>query len=40
LSQRWLERADLRVRIPMHGSVDSLNVAAAAAVALYALRDR
>ena len=30
--------ADLRVRIPMAGGVDSLNVAAAAAVAFYALR--
>ena len=40
LSARWLDGADLRVRIPMRGPVDSLNVAAAAAVALYALRDR
>jgi tRNA G18 (ribose-2'-O)-methylase SpoU len=31
-------RADLRVRIPMGGGVDSLNVAAAAAVAFWALR--
>jgi tRNA G18 (ribose-2'-O)-methylase SpoU len=30
--------ADLRVRIPMAGGVDSLNVAAASAVAFYALR--
>jgi tRNA G18 (ribose-2'-O)-methylase SpoU len=30
--------ADLRVRIPMGGGVDSLNVAAAAAVAFYATR--
>lgn len=30
--------ADLLVRIPMRGGVDSLNVAAAAAVALWALR--
>jgi tRNA G18 (ribose-2'-O)-methylase SpoU len=30
--------ADLRVRIPMGGGVDSLNVAAAAAVAFWALR--
>ena len=37
LSARWLDGADLRVRIPMRGPVDSLNVAAAAAVALYAL---
>ena len=40
LSARWLDGADLRVRIPMRGPVDSLNVAAAAAVALYALGDR
>ena len=39
LSARWLADADLRVRIPMRGAVDSLNVAAAAAVALYALGD-
>ena len=32
-----LEHADRRVRIPMDGGVDSLNVAAAAAVALYRL---
>ena len=37
LSNRWLEAADVRVRIPMHAGVDSLNVAAAAAIALYAL---
>jgi tRNA G18 (ribose-2'-O)-methylase SpoU len=37
LSDRWLDAADLRLRIPMHGEVDSLNVAAAAAVACYAL---
>jgi tRNA G18 (ribose-2'-O)-methylase SpoU len=40
LSARWLDGADLRLRIPMRGPVDSLNVAAAAAVALYALGDR
>jgi tRNA G18 (ribose-2'-O)-methylase SpoU len=33
-----LEAADLVVRIPMSGGVDSLNVAAAAAVALWATR--
>jgi tRNA G18 (ribose-2'-O)-methylase SpoU len=38
LSPDVLSRADLRVRIPMAGGVDSLNVAAAAAVALWALR--
>ena len=30
--------ADYRVRIPISGAVDSLNVAVAAGVALYALR--
>jgi tRNA G18 (ribose-2'-O)-methylase SpoU len=38
LSARWQDAADLRVRIPMGGGVESLNVAAAAAVAFYALR--
>ena len=38
LSDRWLAEADVRLRIPMHGQTDSLNVAAAAAIALYALR--
>lgn len=38
LSERWLQAADQRVRIPMRGGVDSLNVAAATAVACYALR--
>jgi tRNA G18 (ribose-2'-O)-methylase SpoU len=37
LSPRALEACDLRVRIPMAAGVDSLNVAAAAAVACYAL---
>lgn len=37
LSDAALSRASRRVRIPMAGSVDSLNVATAAAVALYAL---
>jgi tRNA G18 (ribose-2'-O)-methylase SpoU len=35
-----LARADLAVRIPMAGGVDSLNVAAASAVAFWALRER
>ncbi|NEE02092.1 TrmH family RNA methyltransferase [Phytoactinopolyspora halotolerans] len=38
LTQRWMRSADRRVRIPMQGGVDSLNVAAATAVACYALR--
>jgi len=32
--------ADHLVRVPMHRGVDSLNVAAAAAIACYALRQR
>jgi tRNA G18 (ribose-2'-O)-methylase SpoU len=40
LSARATAAADLRVRIPMGGGVDSLNVAAAAAVAFYATRPR
>lgn len=38
LSDFWLERADEKVRIPMLGRADSLNVAAAAAVCLYEAR--
>lgn len=38
LSRAAVAAADLTVRIPMLGGVDSLNVAAAAAVALWALR--
>lgn len=38
LSPRALEAADTIVTIPMSGGVDSLNVAAASAVALWALR--
>jgi tRNA G18 (ribose-2'-O)-methylase SpoU len=37
LSEGALAAADLRVRIPMSAGVDSLNVAAAAAVACYAI---
>jgi tRNA G18 (ribose-2'-O)-methylase SpoU len=40
LSSRWLAQADRRVRIPMSAGIDSLNVAAAAAVACYALSGR
>lgn len=40
ISARGLEAADLHVRIPMAGGVDSLNVAAAAAVAMWELRRR
>jgi tRNA G18 (ribose-2'-O)-methylase SpoU len=38
LSAGATARADLAVRIPMAGGVDSLNIAAAAAVAFFALR--
>ncbi len=38
LSAAALQAADVQVRIPMAGGVDSLNVAAASAVALWALR--
>lgn len=40
LSSGAVTAADLAVRIPMAGGVDSLNVAAAAAVALWAVRVR
>ncbi len=38
ISRAALAEADLSVKIPMAGGVDSLNVAAASAVALWALR--
>ena len=37
LSRTWIEQADEVVRIPMGNGIDSLNVAAASAVACYAL---
>ena len=40
LSARWRAQADLSVRIPMSGGVDSLNVASAAAIACYLLAGR
>ncbi|HEY6684643.1 MAG TPA: RNA methyltransferase [Propionibacteriaceae bacterium] len=40
LSQRWFDGATVRARIPMFGGIDSLNVAAAAAIACYALSAR
>jgi RNA methyltransferase, TrmH family len=41
LSERWMKSADLRVRIPMLGQADSLNVAAATTILLYeAVRQR
>lgn len=35
LSESWLAAADRRVRIPMAGSVDSLNLSASAALMMY-----
>jgi TrmH family RNA methyltransferase len=41
LSATWMDQADLRVRIPMRGQADSLNVASATTLLLYeALRQR
>ena len=40
LSRRTIAAVDVTVRIPMRGGVDSLNVAAAGAVAAWALRVR
>ena len=37
LSSRWMQAADLRVRIPINAHVDSLNVASTSAVACYAI---
>lgn len=35
LSERWMQQADLQVRIPMSGVADSLNVAMATTLLLY-----
>ena len=40
LSAHWTARANQRVRISMHAGVDSLNVAAAPAIACYSLSER
>jgi RNA methyltransferase, TrmH family len=41
LSQSWLESSDIKVKIPMKGVADSLNVGAATTIILYeALRQR
>lgn len=41
LTQKWMESADIRVKIPMEGVADSLNVAMATTLLLYeALRQR
>ncbi len=38
LSQKWFERADILVKIPMFGEADSLNVAQATTLLLYEVR--
>jgi len=41
LSEQWMKAADLQVRIPMRGQIDSLNVAAAINILLFeAVRQR
>ena len=40
LSRRWSEGAAVRARIPMFAGIDSLNVAAATAIACYELSAR
>lgn len=40
LSARWTEGASIRARIPMTAGIDSLNVAAASAIACYSLSTR
>lgn len=41
LSPLWMENADIKVKIPMHGVADSLNVAMATTLLLYeAIRQR
>lgn len=40
MTDNALKFCDRRLRIPMSGGIDSLNVAAAAAVACYALAPR
>jgi TrmH family RNA methyltransferase len=41
LSETWMKSADIKVRIPMYGIADSLNVATATTLLLYeAIRQR
>ena len=41
LTQSWRERADKKIRIPMHGCVDSLNLSVSTAILCYeAVRQR
>lgn len=35
LSNLWMNRADIQIKIPMHGQADSLNVAAATTILLF-----
>ncbi len=35
LTDEWIQAADVRVRIPMHGRINSLNVSVAAALLVY-----
>ncbi|MBI3236982.1 MAG: RNA methyltransferase, partial [Chlamydiales bacterium] len=35
LSPLWMDAADIRLKIPMHGVADSLNVATASTLLLY-----
>lgn len=38
LSEKWMQQADIQVRIPMNGVADSLNVAMATTLLLYEVR--
>lgn len=41
INQQWLTEADIRLKIPMHGQVDSLNLSVATAVIVFeAVRQR
>ncbi len=41
LSQKWLDEADLLIKIPMKGKIDSMNVSVSAGIVVYeALRQR
>ena len=35
LSDLWLEQADARIKIPMQGSIDSMNVSVAAGILIF-----
>jgi TrmH family RNA methyltransferase len=35
LSEQWLKQAEINIKIPMLGKIDSLNVATAATILLY-----